>query len=635
MNASHCEPGGGSLALAGDVAHIALVGSPNAGKTTLFNALTGLHARTANYPGVTVSRREGVVELDRGRIVLVDLPGTYSLHPVSPDEEVVVDALRGSMAGVQAPDGIVAVVDATTLERSLLFVGEVLRLGLPTVVVLTMLDEVAARGGSVDLDRLGSALGVPVLGVVGHRGVGVQRLRELLDEHGTWPRPLFPPPDDPAQRAGWVDSVHAASTVPPGPDRRTTRIDAVLLHPLWGTLVFVTVMLAFFQTIFAVATPIADALDSLTGSIANRVADLVPGKLGELLAEGVVGGVGGVVVFVPQITLLFLILALLEKVGYLPRAAFLADRVMGRFGLEGRSFVSMLSSFACAVPGILSTRTIPSERRRIATMLAAPLMTCSARLPVFTLLISAFVPDRAVLGPLRAQGLVLFGLYALGAVSGLLYAAAVNVFAISGAAAPVVMELPPYRRPTAKAVAIATWQGTSSFLRKAGTIILASSIVLWLALHLPTTSTDPSLDDARRTELELEHSAAGRLGKAMVPVFEPLGFEWRTNVAIVGSLAAREVFVSTLAMTTASGSEERLTDRLQELRRPDGTRVYDGPTVAALLVFFVFALQCISTIAVLRRETSSWRYPALAFGSMLAMAWVGGLIARTVVGALT
>lgn len=622
-------------ALAAADLQVALVGSPNAGKTSIFNALTGVRAKTANYPGVTVSRREATLRLGDRSLTLVDLPGTYGLQPVSPDEAVVSDSLHGRIAGVDPPDALVVVADATSLERSLFLVAEFLDLDLPTCLVLTMVDEVAARHGAIDLVRLQAALGVPVVAVVGHKGLGIDAVRGLIAEPGAWSRPVMRPPAALADRAGWVESIVATVVSPLDADRRTRRIDAVLLHPVWGVAAFVVVMLAFFQTIFTVASPIVDVLDRGVGALADSTGDTVAGWPGDLLADGVIAGVGGVVVFLPQIVLLFAIIGLLERVGYLARAALLADRVMGRFGLEGRSFVAMLSSFACAVPGIMSTRTIPNERHRLATMMAAPLMTCSARLPVFTLLIGAFVPDRSVLGPVRTQGLTLFGLYVLGAVSGLVYAAVLSRWTLAGPSAPFLMELPPYRRPTLHAVLLHVWDGAWSFIRKAGTVILITTIALWALLNLPSVTPPVGLDPASAASYEMEHSVAGHVGKAMEPLFAPLGFDWRTNVAILGSLAAREVFVSTLSITTASASEDALPERLQALRDDDGTRVYDAATVGALLVFFVYALQCLSTVAVLRRESNSWRWPAIALGSMFAMAYGAALVARAVIEVVT
>lgn len=611
---------------------VALIGSPNAGKTSLFNALTGIRAKTANYPGVTVSRREATIEIDDRPMAIVDLPGTYGLEPISPDEAVVVNALRGEIQGVAAPDALIVVADATSLERSLFLVAEVLELGLPTCLVLTMIDEVAGRGGRVDTEHLAAALGIPVVGIIGHRGIGLESVHELLADIDTWSTPVIGPPDEPEARAAWVDSVSGRATGSLRPDDRTRRIDAVLLHKVWGVVVFALVMLVFFQSIFTLAAPIVDLFDSWVTSLAGIAGDHMPGLLGSFASDAVIGGVGAVVAFIPQIAILFLILGILERVGYLARAALLADRLMGRFGLEGRSFVSMLSSFACAVPGIMSTRGIPNERQRIATMLAAPLMTCSARLPVFTLLIGAFVPDRAVWGPLRTQGLTLFGLYTLGAMSGLVYAAVVSRFALRGPTAPFLMELPPYRWPTLKAVALHMWEGVWSFLRKAGTIILLATVVLWAMTTLPRASTLKGATPEQQAAHQIEQSVAGRLGKAVEPVFSPLGFDWRTNVAVIGSLAAREVFVSTLAVTTAA-DERALPERLQALERPDGSPVYDAPTVAALLVFFVYALQCLSTVAVLRRESNSWKWPTIAMGSMFALAYSAAFVTHAVVGA--
>jgi ferrous iron transport protein B len=628
-----CHDGGGLLTERPAVS-VALVGSPNAGKTTLFNHLCGVRAKTANYPGVTVSRREAKVHLDDRDLALVDLPGTYSLTPVSPDEQVVVDSLHGRIAGVEAPDALLVVADATTLERSLLLVADVLALGLPTALVLTMVDEVTARGGSLDLEALSRALGIPVVGVVGHRGVGLEAVRELLRAAESWPRPVLDPPEHGAARAEWVASVVASSVSPLRDDSRTRRIDAVLLHPIAGSLIFVAVMLGVFQAVFTLAVPAMDALDSFFVWLAERTDAAIGGTIGTFLAEGVIAGVGGVLVFLPQIMLLFLLLALLEKVGYLARAAFLADRVMGRFGLEGRSFVAMLSAFACAIPGIMSTRTIPSDRRRIATMMATPLMTCSARLPVYTLMIAAFIPAETSFGPFGAQGLTMFGLYLLGAVSGLVYAALLNATALRTAAVPVLMELPPYRLPTLRSVGLFVWDGAWAFVRKAGTIILATTAVLWVLLNIPSVTPPEGLSEAEAASYEMEHSIAGRVGTAMEPVFEPLGFNWQINVAIISSLAAREVFVSTLAITTASESEDALPDRLHDLRDADGELVFTPPVVAAILVFFVYALQCFATMAVLRRESNSWRWPLTAFGSMFAIAYAMALVAHTVVAAV-
>ncbi|MBY0400943.1 ferrous iron transporter B, partial [Myxococcota bacterium] len=489
----------------------ALLGSPNAGKTTIFNALTGLRARVGNYPGVTVERREGPLDLGGVSARLIDLPGTYGLTPISADEAVVSDVLAGRVAGVDQPDALILVADACSLPRSLPFLGGALRLGRPACVVLTMLDELAARGGKLDLARLESALGVPVVGVVGHRGRGVDRLRALLANPHDWSRPPILPPEDRREREAWADSIAAhAIEMRPARHRLTERIDSLVLHPLWGSLLFVLVMLTFFQLIFRWAGPAMDAIDGLVAVLATAArAELPAGWIADLVADGLIAGVGSVVIFVPQIAILFSLLYLLEDLGYMARAAFVIDRAMGRIGLEGRSFVALLSSYACAVPGIMATRTIPSPRDRLVTILVAPLMTCSARLPVYTLLISAFVPDRAVAGPLRLQGLVLLALYVGGAAAALAVAAIIQKTLVPGDGLPFTMELPTYRRPTFTLWASQVLSSVRAFLRRAGTIILLATVALWLLLNFPRVEVPPGLDARAASAYALEHSAGG------------------------------------------------------------------------------------------------------------------------------
>lgn len=621
------------------VLRLGLVGSPNSGKTTLFNALTGLRAKVGNYPGVTVERREGdalqlAAESGR-RVVVVDLPGTYSLTPISRDEEVVSQLLAGELHEVPRPDALVVVADACSLERSLLLVAQVLRLGLPACLVLTMIDELAARGGELDLPRLERALGVPVIGVVGHRGLGMDALRRLLGHPEGWSRPPFLPPGEPEERGAWAASVleHVVRRRA-GRSRRTDVLDAVLLHPVAGIAVFAFVMVLFFQLIFAWAQPAMDALDGGMAWLAGSARSVLPpGVLAEFLVDGVLAGVGSVIVFLPQIVLLFALLSLLDGIGYLARAAFVIDRVMGWIGLEGRSFVSLLSSYACAVPGIMATRTIPSARDRLVTILVSPLMTCSARLPVYALLIGAFVPATTVWGPFGLQGLVLLGLYLLGALAALAVAAVLKRTLFPGQGLPFYMELPPYRWPTAKHLALQVWSSARAFLRRAGTIILLASIVLWALLHYPRVEAPAGLADEAAASYALERSAAGRLGHALEPAIAPLGFDWKIGIGLVASLAAREVIVSTLAQIYASTDEETsLRDALRADVRPDsGLPVYTPATVAALLVFFVFALQCTSTLAIMRRETNSWRWPAFAFGYLLALAYGASYLTHRVV----
>lgn len=621
-----------------DMPRVALIGSPNAGKTTLFNRLTGLRAKTGNYPGVTVTRRTGEANIDGKKVIIEDLPGTYSLEPVSPDEQVVADLINGELEGVDPPQATLIVVDATTIERSLILVSQALSLGLPTAVVINMIDELEERGGNIDLLKLQSILGVPVVGLVATKGIGVNAIRDLLVEPLEWPRPVLAPPTDPAERAAWIDSVlTSVKHEAPSGHKRTERIDRLLLHPVSGTIIFFLIMMLFFQVIFTVAKPAQDFLSGLFDSAGQWVeANVEWAPLASLISDGILGGVGTVIQFIPQIFLLFLMISFMENVGYMSRAALVMDKVMGKIGLEGRCFVSLLSSYACAVPGIMSTRTIPSSRDRITTIMVAPLMTCSARLPVYTLFIATFVPAVTVWGPFGAQGLVLFGLYLLGSVSALVIAAILKHTKLRSDSLPFYMEIPPYRLPGAKLVAVQCWDSVKYFLRKAGTIILGTSIILWVLLHLPPVTPPPGLDESQATSYELSHSIAGSVGRAVEPVFKPLGFNWEINVALIASLSAREVFVATLGQIEAAQSDDdqSISDALQTSTNPDGSLVFTPATVAALLVFFVYALQCMSTVAVMRRETNSRRWPTFAFAYMFCLAWVMAFIAHEIVGAI-
>ena len=616
-----------------------LLGSPNAGKTTLFNALTGLRARVGNYPGVTVERREARIDLEGDAALLIDLPGTYSLEPISADEAVVGHVLAGSIEGVLRPDALILVADACSLPRTLPFIGEAIRLEQPVCLVLTMLDELTARGGKIDLPRLEAALGVPVVGVVGHRGRGLGTLRQLLGQAASWSRPAILPPEDPVERVAWADSI-ASHVIEERPARHrlTERVDRVVLHPVWGSLLFLAVMVTFFQLIFRWAEPAMDAIDTGVVALADLARTLLPaGWMADFAADGLIAGVGSVVIFLPQITILFSLLYLLEDLGYMARAAFVIDRLMGRIGLEGRSFVALLSSYACAVPGIMATRTIPSPRDRLVTILVAPLMTCSARLPVYALLISAFVPERSVLGPVGLQGLVLLALYLGGAVAALGVAALIKRTILPGDGLPFTMELPTYRWPTFRVWFSQVWGSAWAFLRRVGTIILAVTVVLWLLLNFPRVEPPPELDASAARAYQIEHSAAGRLGHAIEPAIAPLGFDWKIGVGLIASLAAREVIVATLAQIYATTDDAE--SSLRESLRADthvrtGQPVYTPATVAALLVFFVFALQCMSTLAIMRRETNSWRWPAFAFGYLLALAYGASFLTHQIVEAL-
>ena len=666
---------------------IALAGAPNAGKTSIYNALTGLHAKTGNYPGVTVQRSLGTCKIGNTTLTIEDLPGAYSLDPISPDEEIVHDVLTGTSTTVSAPDALVIVVDATTLQRGMNFVAEALALDLPTCLVVTMTDELSRRTGRLNVAALGHALGIPAVRVIGHRGIGMPDLRAQLAQVATWQRTPLPPPTDPDEITSWADSVLAAADyLPPESDQITSAIDKVLLRPIPGTIVFFTIMFLFFQAIFTWAAPFQDAVENGFGALGQLVHSWLDAShplIAGLVGDGLIGGVGSVLTFIPQIIIMFLIIAVLEGVGYMSRAAFLMDKVMSIAGLEGRAFVALLSSLACAIPGIMATRTLPSTKDRVATMLAAPLMTCSARLPVYVIMISLTVDGGAKIGPFGARGVVMFALYLLGAVSAMAAAWAVKQLTDRGhILLPFYMEMPPYRMPRVRTVLIMVWDACKGFLKKAGTIITLTTVILWVLLNVPMRSdaqfeafcasdtqcaaisaavekpesstvknddgevvTDPEeldkLLEAQKTSYTMDNSWAAKGGKAVQPVFEPLGFDWRINVAVLSSLAARETFVATLGQIAAAEDPEEPTSHLatmtyqqDTLTNKAGDKLFNPATVVAILVFFVYALQCMATAGAMRRETGTWKWPIIAYSYMFITAWVMAAITRFIVAML-
>ena len=634
---------GGSVALAErdndatatPTTRIALIGSPNAGKTSVFNKLTGLNAKTGNYPGITVTHTEGHVSPN---VILEDLPGTYSLDPISPDEKVVTDLLAGNLAGVPSPQAILIVVDSTTLHRSLNLVAQALSLGLPAALVLTMTDELDKLGGSIDIDALSAGLGIPVVGVIGNRKKGFTELRKLVEDPTSWPTPIVAPPAEPGpERESWTHSMLALSHYEaPQENTTTSKVDKVLLHPVFGTLFFFLIMFLFFQVIFTVAAPFQGWIEDFFAWLGDLSADHITNPLlASFVNNALIGGVGGVLVFVPQILLLFLLISLMDNIGYMSRAAYLMDRVMASAGLEGRAFVALLSSVACAVPGIMATRTMPSSKDRIATIMAAPLMTCSARLPVYLLLVGMLVDPNKHAGPFSIQGIVLFGLYVLGGASAMLAAWVFKHTNLKSEHVPFYMEMPPYRLPTGKTVLSDMWKSTKIFLSKVGRIILVSTIIVWGLMNFPSQQKvidEQHLDDVQAVEYTTDHSVAASIGKAVEPIFSPLGFDWRITIGLIGSLAAREVFVATMGQTAAAQDPDNPTDALQKMTFTEGPhkgeKVFTTPTIVALLIFFAYALQCMSTVGAIRSETNSWKWPLIALTYSLVLAWVLAYAAR-------
>jgi ferrous iron transport protein B len=602
---------------------LAVVGPPNSGKTTLFNRLTGLRQSVGNFPGVTVEHHTGHIRDGNGEeVALVDLPGVYSLTPKSEDEKVAVDVLTGKMPGMRAPDAVIVVLNSNNLHTHLVLAARVIALGMPTLVLLNMADELRKQHGNVDVLSLARELGTPVALVSATTGEGLEAVQNFLSSAVPCPEPReLPVIGSTRGYREWAVRVgaHAGYRRPATPVW-TARLDSVFLHRLWGPIIFALVVIAVFQTIFALGQPLSNLfqkfLDSTGTSIGHHLPD---GMLQSLIVNGVWKGTGSVLVFLPQILLLFLVIGILEDSGYLSRAAVIADRTMSRVGLNGKSFIPLLSAYACAVPAIMATRTIESKRDRIATILIAPFMTCSARLPVYTMVIAAFLPNRPLLGPLLGtRALAMLGLYVLGFLMAVATARLLKSTVLKSKDAPFILEMPPYRWPVPAFLGLRLVDRGKAFLYRAGTVIMLVTLLLWAATNFPMHHGHPP---------DVQDSVVATLGHAVEPVIRPLGFDWKIGVGLVTSIAAREVIIATLGTLHGVDPASHATDLQTALRHeltPAGA--------VALLVFFAFAMQCMSTIAVVRRETNGWKWPALQFTYMTIVAYAAAFAAYHIVG---
>jgi ferrous iron transport protein B len=594
---------------------IAVAGSPNAGKSALFNALTGARQKVGNYPGVTVERHSGRLLLGDGRPVeLVDLPGAYSLDPASPDEAVTRDVLLGQQKGERLPDALLIVVDASNLDNHLRFALQLIDLGLPTVVALNMVDLAKRDGLELDAAKLEGELGVPVIATVAVRKRGIDTLLAQLDTMLLTPRAIRPghgPSHDGLNLQRRAREIALGAIVSETPTRRLThRLDGVLLHPVFGLLILAAILFIMFQAVFAWSKPPADALAAWVATGGGWIGDALPkGIVRSLIVDGVFGGVGAVIVFLPPILMLFLFILVLESTGYMVRAAFLMDRVMSRAGLSGRAFIPLLSSFACAVPGIMATRTIDDPKDRLTTILVAPLMTCSARLPVYTLIIGAFIPARTVGWGIGLQGLVMFGLYLAGVLGALIAALVLRRTVVKGGGSTFMMELPKYQMPRLTDIALGLWQRALIFLKRAGGIILTTTVILWALASFPQAGPGQKQSDV---------SIAGRIADGIHVVVAPIGFNKDISLALLPAMAAREVAVA--AIGTVYSLDATDDGNVQTLQQRMAGR-WSLATALAFLAWFVFAPQCISTIAVTRRETNGWRWPLFMVSYLFALAY--------------
>lgn len=628
-----CTPGDGTTALeasprqtASKISVVALVGPPNSGKSTLFNRLTGLRQKVANYPGVTVEQRSGRMGgIRRGDLTLIDLPGIYSLHSYSEDARVAVDVLRGEMPGTPAPDAILLVLDALQINRQLMLAGPILALGRPTLVLLNMADRMTAQGGEIDPLALAKELGAPVALICATKGLGFEAIERFLQRHsdpaaGKFEPFLLPVLQNPSSRRQWATQVSSRTRYKaPILSGWSRKLDSVLLHKIWGPLIFLAVVIGVFQVVFALGLPLSDWLSEALMKGGAAVASLLPAHwMRVLLIDGVWNGVQAVLVFLPQILLLFLVIGVLEDSGYLARAALIADRVMRSIGLNGKAFIPLLSAYACAVPAIMATRTIEDKRDRLATILVAPFMTCSARLPIYTLMIAAFIPDRPILGEFFGmRAAVMLGLYLLGFLAALATARLLKSSILKARSAPFILELPQYRWPTPRSIGLRLLDRGRVFVKQTGTVILSVTFVLWLFSIVPMHNGHAA---------PLAESFIGQLGHWIEPLIRPLGFNWKIGIGLLTSVIAREVIVGTLG--TLYGADPATHSLgLQAALRQD----LSLGGALALVVFFAFAMQCTSTLAVVRRETNSWKWPAIQFLYMSALAYAAAFATNQVV----
>ncbi|MCC8966901.1 ferrous iron transporter B [Bradyrhizobium sp. Pear76] len=614
---------------------LALVGAPNTGKTSLFNSLTGSRQKVANYPGVTVERKSGGFVTPEGRSVTVlDLPGTYSLRGRSPDEEITRDIVLGRFDGEAVPDLVLCVADATNLRLTLRLVLELKRVGRPMMLVLNMIDIARRRGVTIDLERMSQELGLPIVTSVAVRKGGVDELLKRTDEFlarsheaaaSQWTTPTIADLKAAQREADRI--IAAAVTLPTKPDTLTNRIDSVVLHPVGGLVILAVILFVMFQAVFTWAQPAMELLSDGFSALGQLIHDVMPegwGLLQSFLQNGLISGVGSVIVFLPQIIIIFLFILLLEDFGYMARAAFLMDRIMGGAGLHGRAFIPLLSSFACAIPGIMATRVIDNRRDRLTTILIAPLMTCSARIPVYTLIISAFVPATTVWGFVNLQGLVMFGLYAAGITSALTVSAIAKFFLWRDhAPAPFMLELPDYKMPRLKSIAIGVFTRAKMFLYRAGTTILSMMVLIWFLASFPTAP-------AGAEGPAINYSFAAMIGHALEPLLRPIGFNWQIAVALIPGMAAREVAVAALGTVYSIEGGKEAADQIGQVLAQKWTLA----TALSLLVWYIFAPQCASTLAVIRRETGGAKWMVVTFIYMLALAYVASFLTFNLAQAL-